>query len=203
MRPTGFLSVPKVLDAFQRLVGAQASKQRFVESEVRASSGMRVLNLGCGTGALLEHLPAGTHYLGVDVSPEYIRAARDRHGRAGSFVCADVTSFRPEQDEPFDVVIAYGLFHHLDDAQVERAFAVARSALHRSGRLVAAEPCATPRRTALESLLMALDRGAFIRAPAEYASLAEYAFPEVKVRIARGELRIPYTFAVLEARPTS
>lgn len=180
-------------------MGAEASKRRFVERDVRAAPGMRVLDLGCGTGALLAYLPAGADYVGVDLSPEYIRAARERHGSAGSFVCADVTSFRPAEDEPFDAVIAYGLFHHLDDEQAVQAFATARAALDGSGRLLAAEPCATPDRSGLESLLMRLDRGAFIRAPDGYASLAEHAFPEVKLRVLRGELRIPYTFAVLEA----
>lgn len=201
MRATRFLSVPHAFDAFQRLVGAQASKRRFVENEVRASPGGRVLDLGCGTGALLEYLPAGTRYVGVDVSPAYIRAARERHGPAGAFVCADVTSFRPREGEAFDVAMAYGFFHHLDDDQAEKAFAVARSALGSSGRMVAAEPCVTSERGVLESALMALDRGAFIRTPAEYASLAEGAFADVKLRILRGELRIPYTFALLEASP--
>jgi SAM-dependent methyltransferase len=203
MRPTCVLSVPHAFDAFQRLVGAGASKRRFVENEVRAWAGGRVLDLGCGTGALLEYLPVGTHYVGVDVSPAYIRAARERHGSAGSFVCADVTTFRPPQDELFDVAMAYGFFHHLDDDQAEQAFAVARSALHPSGRMVAAEPCVTSERTVLESALMALDRGAFIRTPAEYASLAKSAFPDVRLRVLRGELRIPYTLALLEAAPAA
>jgi len=201
MRRTHLPSAPFVFDALQRLVGAHAAKRRFVEDEVRARPDARVLDLGCGMGALLEHLRPGASYVGVDISPRYVRAARERYGPAGAFVCADAASFRAADGERFDVAMAFGLFHHLDDDQARGAFAAAGSALRPSGRLVVAEPCATPERPLVERTLMALDRGAFVRGPEEYVSLAKHAFPDVHVRVLRGELRIPYSLALLEARP--
>lgn len=38
-----------------------------------------ILDLGCGTAALVEHLAPGISYLGVDISPTAIETARARH----------------------------------------------------------------------------------------------------------------------------
>lgn len=194
------LDLPRGFDLYQRAVGAHRSKRRFVRERVRLRPGERVLDVGCGTGALLEHFPDGVHYVGVDVSPEYVAAARRRYGQRGEFVCADVTEAEPPGG-PFDLAITYGVLHHLDDEEVRRTLAGVRRVLASEGRLVAAEPCRTPEQGRVESLLMAGDRGRFIRSAAEYVRLAEESFADVTAEFARGELRIPYTLVVLEARP--
>lgn len=67
-------------------------------------------DLGCGYGALLDYL-RDTHatcaYLGVDVSPEMIKAAQQRHANAdqGRFV----TSAEP--DQMADYGVASGIFN--------------------------------------------------------------------------------------------
>ncbi|UYO44983.1 methyltransferase [Rhodopseudomonas palustris] len=69
-----------------------------------------VNDLGCGYGALLDHLDARDRdvtYTGIDVSAEMVRAASERHaGRSGvRFVCAS----RPDQDA--DYGMASGIFN--------------------------------------------------------------------------------------------
>ena len=192
------LDAPRGFDVWQSAVGAPGSKRRFVAEHVRPQAGERVLDIGCGTGALLEYMPTGVSYVGVDVDQGYIDAARARFGDRGAFVCADFTTFDPQ--EPFDVAIAYGVFHHLDDAQAPAGFDVATRALAPGRRLVIAEPCRTREQGAFERFLMRHDRGKFIRTEDEYARLARTAFPEVTTRLAAGTYRIPFTLVVLEAR---
>lgn len=67
-------------------------------------------DLGCGYGALLDHLDASYRdvtYTGIDVSAEMVRAADERHGgRAGvRFVCAA----RPDREA--DYGMASGIFN--------------------------------------------------------------------------------------------
>lgn len=55
-------------------------------------TGRSVLDVGCGTGALLDRTSPRT-YLGLDASPNMLREARAKHGAGGSrrtFVCANV-----------------------------------------------------------------------------------------------------------------
>ncbi|HET9672025.1 MAG TPA: bifunctional class I SAM-dependent methyltransferase/glycosyltransferase family 2 protein, partial [Actinomycetota bacterium] len=83
----------------------------FVRSQV--PPGARVLDLGCGDGALLASLQP-SYGVGVDASLEAIRQARRRFPDL-RFVCADVE--RLPIDEPFDHVIASNLVGYLIDVQ--------------------------------------------------------------------------------------
>jgi trans-aconitate methyltransferase len=51
----------------------------------------RVVDVGCGTGEILDFLPAGIHYHGFDLDPNYIAAAREKYSDRGRFECADIT----------------------------------------------------------------------------------------------------------------
>lgn len=190
--PPSVLELPHGFDLYQRLVGAPASKRRFVEGFVRARAGDRILDLGCGTGALFAYLPDDVEYVGVDVDPGYVEAARKRYAGRATFVVADATAYRP--DDAFDVAIAYGVLHHLEDAQAVRLLHVARSAR----RFVAAEPCLTRDAVALEAFLMRHDRGKHIRSEDEYVRIAGEVFDRVDSRLVAGTYRIPFTLAILD-----
>jgi len=86
-------------------------EDRLVE-EVRAESGRRVLDVGCGTGsttlAVARLLGANGHCVGADISQPMIAAARERAQREdtpASFTCADVQvhAFEPAS---FDMIIS-------------------------------------------------------------------------------------------------
>ena len=72
--------------------------------------GLRLCEIGCGAGHLLDHLTEHgiqTAYRGVDLSPAMIAAARERHPD-GAFECADILN---EALPPTDVVMCSGAFH--------------------------------------------------------------------------------------------
>jgi len=67
----------------------------------------RVLDVACGTGLNLEYLPEGVEYVGVDISPEMLAAARDRHGGRPrvSFEEMDAGALAVA-DDAFDTVVS-------------------------------------------------------------------------------------------------
>lgn len=72
--------------------------------------GLRVCEIGCGAGHLLDFLEGrgmGAIYRGVDLSPAMIAAARKRHPTS-SFERVD---FLAETLPPADVVMCSGVFH--------------------------------------------------------------------------------------------
>ncbi len=75
--------------------------------------GLKVLELGCGSGDLLAGLAPGAG-VGVDFSPAMIAAARARHP-ALTLVCADASDL--ELHDTFDVIILSDLINDVWDAQ--------------------------------------------------------------------------------------
>ena len=79
--------------------------------------GMRVLELGCGTGNLLAQLKP-SYGLGVDFSPRMIEVAKRNH-RDLEFVVGDVedASFISELEGPFDYIVLSDTIGYLDDIE--------------------------------------------------------------------------------------
>jgi len=84
-------------------------------SLVRFTPGMRIIDLGCGTGALtmlLRDASPGASIVGVDASPEMLaHAVRDVAGVR--FVQADLRGFGEEG--AYDLVLSNAALHWLDD----------------------------------------------------------------------------------------
>ncbi len=142
---------------------------------------------------------ADVDYLGIDLNPDYVRAAREQHGDRGRFRCADLRNGGLDGEEPFDVVVAMGLLHHLDDAAAAGLLASVRRALRSGGRLVTIDPAFQDGQPRLARWLIAMDRGQNVRTPVRLKALVGQAFDDVDV-IVRGDLlRVPYTHAIVEA----
>lgn len=99
--------------------------------------GSRVLDVGCGRGATLEHLgrPAGA--VGIDVDPERIALAREN--LPGMELTVGSAEALPFEGGRFDHVIIRDVLHHLDDPA--RALEECRRVLEPGGRLDVLEPC--------------------------------------------------------------
>ncbi|HSJ72400.1 MAG TPA: class I SAM-dependent methyltransferase [Acidimicrobiia bacterium] len=78
--------------------------------------GMRVLDVGCGTGTQLErYAEGGANVTGVDLSPAMLAVAAERLGEGADLICEDATSLS-FPDGSFDLVIASLLLHELAPA---------------------------------------------------------------------------------------
>lgn len=87
-------------------------------SKIDLGSANRVLEIGCGVGAISTHL-ANKYKLkvtGTDVDPEQIEVARERNQENDNltFVEADATSLQ-FGDREFDMVLMQNVMHHIGD----------------------------------------------------------------------------------------
>lgn len=120
----------------------------YIEATVRATAAAialrpreRLLDVGCGSGALLQHLRAtrpGAQTLGIDVSREMLGVARRRLGAGAPLAQADVASL-PFANTFFDVVASVSSLHYW--AKPERAFDEITRTLKPGGRVILTDWC--------------------------------------------------------------
>ncbi|MEO0373677.1 MAG: class I SAM-dependent methyltransferase [Cyanobacteria bacterium P01_A01_bin.17] len=103
---------------------------------IQLSDSAKVLDIGCGTGRLLNRLAQAYPHLqgtGLDLSPEMLHQARlsNRHGDRLRFV-RGISHTIPTEDEQFEGVFSTISFLHYPDP--ERVFREVRRVLQPQGR---------------------------------------------------------------------
>jgi SAM-dependent methyltransferase len=161
--------------------------------------GQRVLDLGCGPADILSVLPE-CDYVGVDVEPRYIESARARYGGRGTFRCLSVEDFVVEAPKSFDLVMANGVLHHLDDRQAGTMLGLAAAAMKDDGRTVTLDGCYADGQSIIARTLLRLDRGKFVRERPGYLHLAHPHFAHVQSEIRHDLLSVPYTLLIMTCR---
>ena len=192
------LSHPSVYNLTQSVFGAEAARENVVSRYVAASTGSRILDIGCGTAEILPHLPASVEYWGFDLSEDYIAAAKSRFGDRGQFHCADVGQYVGKDDlHDMDIVLASGVLHHLDDPESRSLISIAWEALRPGGRLVTVDPTFAPGQSKASRWLVSRDRGQSVRTPESYRQLAAERFVATTIVVRHDLLRIPYSHCVM------
>ena len=201
LNPKQLLSSSAVFNSFQSLVGMPDLFHEFFRNHVKPRPGDKMLDLGCGVGATLRHVPDGVRYTGVDISAEYIAAARAKFGQRGIFITSDVAEAAFDGSH-FDCAIAVGVIHHLDDTTAAALLRLASTSLRPGGCLYTIDPCYVPEQSWIGKWITGNDRGQFVRSPAGYRALFNRQ-GRAEGKTVRGLLRVPYTHFVAKVSFTA
>src|SRR5215217_1780021 len=79
---------------------------------LRPQEGARILDIGCGTAKILNHLPR-VEYIGFDPNPAYIEWARNTFGNRGTFHAGRFTAESIGLVGQVDVALVLAVLHHL------------------------------------------------------------------------------------------
>ena len=126
-----------------------------------------ILEIGCGTGALVDHLAPAVAYAGLDSNPRFIEYARKR--RRGTWARADATQEMPDLGRAFHTVVFLGVLHHLTDDEVLAVWARARPLAER--RVVVMEPYRPDSPDLRWRIYAALEQGAHVRTADQWRAL--------------------------------
>lgn len=155
-----------------------------------------MLDIGCGTASILQFLP-DIKYTGFDMSRQYIDYAKKKYGDRGVFFCRKIgTEIINEFSTSFDIVLAKGILHHLNDEEAIALFEVAKSVLKPGGRLITFDGCYREGQSRIARFILSQDRGRFVRTKEEHERLAKRVFSQVQLDIYDDLARIPYTHII-------
>lgn len=189
------LALPSIYKIFTSLVGGNILKT-FADDYIKAKNGNKILDIGCGTANILEYLPK-VKYTGFDISQKYIDAAIKKYAEKGFFFCKEVTKGVIKEKE-FDIILALGVLHHLNDRECAELYDLAQNSLKQNGRLITIDACYVETQSIFEKYIISIDRGKYIRTIKEYLALANIKFYDVNIHIRHDLIRIPYCHIIME-----
>lgn len=108
---------------------AQADKKAHIAAKLDLKPGQRVLDIGCGWGgmALYLHRKTGAEVLGITLSEEQLKKARERAEKDGvadkvKFELIDYRDLEQREAGAFDRIVSVGMFEHVGTPQFKTFF---------------------------------------------------------------------------------
>lgn len=195
------LAAPLVYNVLQNILSGRRRRRALLTEVLGVPEKGRLLDIGCGTANVLAELPEAVEYVGFDASASYIEYARKKYtGRRAEFHQRLVERAELESLGRFDVVIATGCLHHLNDEAAIQLFELAREALVPGGVLMTLDPCFAPGQNRISRYLVSNDRGQYVRSIDRYPLLAQTHFDDVQAVHRNDLLRIPYDHCAMLCR---
>jgi cyclopropane-fatty-acyl-phospholipid synthase len=123
-------------DPANSLEQAQLDKKAHIVAKLAIEPGMRVLDIGCGWGgmALYIHEKTGAEVVGITLSEEQLKVARERAAERGVHgkVRFELIDYRAMTGE-FDRIVSVGMFEHVGTPQYRTFFRKVRELLTPEG----------------------------------------------------------------------
>jgi cyclopropane-fatty-acyl-phospholipid synthase len=123
-------------DPANSLEQAQSNKKAHIAAKLALMPGQRVLDIGCGWGGMALYLNrvADVDVLGITLSEEQLKVARERAAAAGvsNRVRFELIDYRAVQGR-FDRIVSVGMFEHVGPRHYREFFFKARSLLTDDG----------------------------------------------------------------------
>jgi len=198
---SSILSFAWVYQLYQNLVGATNYDKLLASDYIKYKPGQKILDIGCGSSDILNLFPGDVDYLGIDISPKYIEKAKIDFPNQ-NFICSDFCSdLNDVPNESFDLVMAIGVIHHLNDDQAALLHDFAFRKLRPNGRLITLDGVYTNNtQSKAELFFLRNDRGKFVRHENEYIKFPNRSFKKTNHAIVTQVMRIPYSLIIMESQ---
>lgn len=180
-----FISFGWIYELVQFVAGANIYRTKMVSEYIKPFEGCKILDIGCGTGEYVKFIDKFCRkyeYYGFDSEANYIERGKaifkDRpeiHLRHQM-----LTEETINEIGQFDIVIAIGVMHHMNDEVVLSLLKTAKAALKEGGRLVTYDPGRFEDEKFMETFFANHDRGRNIRPQSGYAMLISKVFSNFK-----------------------
>lgn len=191
------LSSPTVYGFFSNIVASSKTYSIITKEYIKPNIGDKILDIGCGICRILNFLPR-VEYFGFDTNNRYIKAAKNKYGNRGTFVCDKINDDLLKKISNYDIVLALCVLHHLDDSQALQLFEIAKTVLKIGGRLITLDNCYIENQSKLARWFMSQDRGKYVRTREDYINIASKVFTQIETHNRNDLLRIPYDHIIIQ-----
>jgi len=191
------LESPSLYELSQRFWYKPNRQEEYVTTYAKARPGETVLDIGCGSGAIAQYF-RDVVYHGFDANVAYVEYANRKYGRHARFTHGVIGDHVTVAEQSYDLVMANGILHHLDDREVLHLLRLSHGALKPGGRFVTRDGCFDQEQGAVARLLLKRDRGRHVRTPEGYQALIDQVFPDSRATIRRDMLRLPYSLIIFQ-----
>lgn len=192
------LELPIMYQTLMTVLGANKLYNYFIQEILKPKAGDSILDIGCGTGKLLEYMPEDIEYTGYDLNDEYIKQAKNKYGNRAKFYCKAVDeSISHEGSQKYDKVIAFALLHHLPDQVIHNLAKSVQPILKPGGVFITLDPTYVEGQSSIAKFIISKDRGQNVKFPQGYQNLMLKVFKNVEVKVLHNQINIPYNHTVL------
>jgi SAM-dependent methyltransferase len=133
-----------VEDTYWWYVGMRSIFLSLLDGHYKDRTDLKILDAGCGTGAMLSYLRAYGRVVGVDISSEALRLAGKRDVEGCELLQSSLTDL-PFLDGAFDLITSFDVICCIDDDAL--AFGELSRVLKPGGRMVLNLPAYSPLRS--------------------------------------------------------
>lgn len=159
----------------------------------------KILDIGCGTSEILDFLPQEISYTGYDLSAKYTSSAANKYGNRGRWSCSDVADMDIDEINRYDIVMANGLFHHLNDTDSQFLTAIASKAIKQGGKFCSIDACYTENQNPIARYIIGKDRGQNVRYVDQYAPNLFKHFSDVQIQTCKNLLCVLYEHKIFKS----
>ncbi len=198
------MASPALYDIVQAILGYHLIHKEIADNYISGMDGnASVLDLGAGTGIILDYLPKCNYYA-VDMSSAYLKKAKNRpfQGRVEIFKAEAVSFLREKNNllftDGFDVVLALGFLHHLSDVEALSLLSDIKVRLKSGGKLITMDPVRLDNQSWFAKFMINIDRGDYIRHEIDHFALLEKVFTNVRGNVYRKIMRVPSNCIICE-----
>lgn len=158
-----------------------------------------VLDFGCGIGYHSLEFP-NSNYFGIEPIEGCIEKANAMHsGDRRTFLLGDHTALMEVPSSSYELIIAIGVLHHIDDEVASEFIKESYRILRPGGRLTTLDPVFHEEQSRLSKWIVGRDRGEWVRNVYDYQQIFNQNFSGVlSTRIFANLLRMPYDHVHLE-----
>jgi len=178
----------------QKIMSGISFREKIARLYIKKQN-INILDIGCGPAEILASLN-NVNYFGYDINSNYINYAKKKYlSKKPKLYCKKFTISEVKKLPKFDVVLLFGLIHHLNNQENKNLISLCKKVLKKGGFVLTEDPILIKKQNFIARKLVELDRGANVRTEINYIKLLKSNFKVVKSKIYHQSF-IPYTWFV-------